>query len=279
MAVPTGVLWDRDPHTAAKHDMLREYLSAWFPIIASTHPSGGLAYVDAFAGPGEYKDGSLGSPLLALAQASRGDVLSHGTVEKVILIEAQRNRLDHLEELIEDRYPQSRRSPLLQVHAEHGDCRQVLIPALAQRGVTRGPIFANLDGWGVDTPMGLVRHIGRMNTAEVLITFKPDWFWRFVNAPESAAGDRVFGDGQWRTVASSGAGEERKANLVTHYRDQLREAGFPFQLSFELIDEGGHGLFLVFGTGHELGVVRSGRRFGSAAESHICRSRHSDPLD
>ena len=34
MAVPTGVLWPRDPHTAAKHALLRCYTSAWFPIMA-----------------------------------------------------------------------------------------------------------------------------------------------------------------------------------------------------------------------------------------------------
>jgi len=55
MAVPTGTLWPRDPHTAAKHQMLFTYLQAWFPIIGSRFP--GLTYVDAFAGPGEYAGG------------------------------------------------------------------------------------------------------------------------------------------------------------------------------------------------------------------------------
>ncbi|MCY3924683.1 MAG: hypothetical protein OXG52_04105 [bacterium] len=34
MAVPTGILWERDPHTAAKHTLLRRYMLAWFPIMA-----------------------------------------------------------------------------------------------------------------------------------------------------------------------------------------------------------------------------------------------------
>lgn len=63
MAVPTTTLWAREPHTAAKHQMLSGYLQAWFPIIASTFGSGGLTYVDTFAGPGEYTGHELGSPL------------------------------------------------------------------------------------------------------------------------------------------------------------------------------------------------------------------------
>ena len=257
MAAPTGVLWDRDPHTAAKHRLLREYLSAWFPIIASRNPTRGLTYVDAFAGPGEYSDGSLGSPMIAMSQAFRGDVTQYGVAQRLIFIEDQANRFEHLCALIETKYPAGRRNSLIGIHTEHGDCRQLLIPALARHGVSAGPIFANLDGWGVDTPMSVVRHIGRMDTAEVLITFKPGWFWRFVNAPDPSAGDRVFGDSRWRAIAKEGVGgENKKRNLVTHYREQLHAAGFPLQLAFELLDEGGRELFLVYGTGHRLGIEK-----------------------
>lgn len=254
MAPPTGVLWDRDPHTAAKHQMLLEYLAAWFPIIASGH--GTLTYIDAFAGPGEYTDGSLGSPLIALSQALRGIVIRNNALQNLIFIEENGKRLEHLVALIENRYPASTRPHLVRVLPEKGDCRQILSGVLAKHALTEGPVFANLDGWGVDTPMSMVRQLGRMRSAEVLITFKPDWFWRFVNTPDPVAGDRVFGDAGWREIARSGGGEERKKNLVTHYRSQLTAAGFPYQLTFELVDEGGRGLFLVYATTHQLGVEK-----------------------
>ena len=33
MAAPSGVIWDLLPHTATKHEILRLYLGAWFPIL------------------------------------------------------------------------------------------------------------------------------------------------------------------------------------------------------------------------------------------------------
>ena len=52
------------PHTRGKHLVLRRYLDAWFPIMASSNRR--VLFVDGFAGPGEYKGGEEGSPLIAL---------------------------------------------------------------------------------------------------------------------------------------------------------------------------------------------------------------------
>lgn len=46
------VTWQIEAHTEAKHDILRYYLGAWFPILARAQRR--LIYVDGFAGPGEY---------------------------------------------------------------------------------------------------------------------------------------------------------------------------------------------------------------------------------
>ncbi len=69
MAVPTDVLWERDPHTAAKHTLLRRYLSAWFPIMAAQFRDTGITFLDAFAGPGEYTNSQESSPAIAMTQA------------------------------------------------------------------------------------------------------------------------------------------------------------------------------------------------------------------
>ena len=49
MAVPTGILWERDRHTAAKHTLLRRYMSAWFPIRAKQYRDIGITFFDGFA--------------------------------------------------------------------------------------------------------------------------------------------------------------------------------------------------------------------------------------
>jgi three-Cys-motif partner protein len=64
MAVPKETIWEIDLHTQAKHEILRRYLGAWFPILSRY--SGRIVYIDGFAGPGRYKGGEPGSPLVAL---------------------------------------------------------------------------------------------------------------------------------------------------------------------------------------------------------------------
>jgi hypothetical protein len=45
--------WPLDPHTLAKHEILRRYLYAWFPIMSCYN--GRLVFLDGFAGPGAYE--------------------------------------------------------------------------------------------------------------------------------------------------------------------------------------------------------------------------------
>ena len=60
------MLWDMPPRTKAKYDILTRYLQAWFAILAQDSSPGRFLYIDGFAGPGEYRDGEPGSPMLVL---------------------------------------------------------------------------------------------------------------------------------------------------------------------------------------------------------------------
>jgi three-Cys-motif partner protein len=99
MAKPTTTVWPIEEHTKAKHRILRGYLNAWLPIMASHH--GRLIYVDGFAGPGIYEGGEPGSPILAL-QA----YLEHAHREKItaeliyVFIEEDAKRYAQLREEI-----------------------------------------------------------------------------------------------------------------------------------------------------------------------------------
>ena len=256
MPTPTDTLWERDQHTAAKHQMLEGYLQAWFPIIASSFRRGGLTYVDAFAGPGEYIGGEIGSPLLALRHARRPDVSGHGSPIRLLFIEAREDRFEHLRGLIDTRHPPASRPQNWTLRQLHGRCEDLLIPALAEIRAGGAPLFVNFDGWGVDTPLSLVRHVGRYPSAEVLITFQAQWFVRFATQQDVAAGDRVFGGRDWRPLATCGTPPEKKRALTDLYRGKLGEAGFGHSLVFEMVDEGGHELLLVFGTTSDLGLEK-----------------------
>lgn len=256
MATPKTTLWERDPHTGAKHEMLGRYLEAWFRIIASSFRKDGLTYVDAFAGPGEYTGGEEGSPLIALAVARRRDVLEYRSPVRLLFIENSLSRVEHLNGLIGARCEPPPGSAQWELQTVHGRCEDVLIPALAAIGADKAPIFVNFDGWGVDTPMRLVRHVGRYPSAEVLVTFHTQWFLRFTSQQEVEAGDRVFGGKSWRRVAATGSPADKRRGLIDLYCKELIEARFSYSLVFEMVDESGHGFLLVYGTSNDTGLEK-----------------------
>ena len=65
----TAASWDLAAHTAAKLEILGAYLRAWFPIVGHSQSFDRIIYIDGFAGPGRYKKGEDGSPIIALKAA------------------------------------------------------------------------------------------------------------------------------------------------------------------------------------------------------------------
>ncbi|MBL3671187.1 three-Cys-motif partner protein TcmP [Streptomyces sp. M2CJ-2] len=63
MAVSKDAVWERDPHTAAKHDLLKQYLEAWAPILLSRNDV--ITYAEGFAGAGVYQGSDPDSPVIA----------------------------------------------------------------------------------------------------------------------------------------------------------------------------------------------------------------------
>ena len=68
MAAPKKTVWKLEPHTRAKHEILRRYLQAWM-VILSQGKFPEILYIDGFSGPGEYEEGEVGSPIIALETA------------------------------------------------------------------------------------------------------------------------------------------------------------------------------------------------------------------
>lgn len=252
MAPPTTVLWERDPHTAAKHQLLSRYLQAWFPIVAR-YSKGGVTYVDGFAGPGKYLNSDESSPTIALDQARRTEVAQWTNPLRLVFLEAKAARAEHLRTLVQHNYPSSALPALLDIEILNGTCQNDLLPALDRVGAWKGPVFANLDGWGVDTPFHVVKRIAENESSEVIVTFADAFFKRFATLDDNLTGDKVCGDTRWRQVADLPTAEKRPF-LVAEYRERLHSIGLAHTLTFEMIDEGGHTLFLIFGTSNLAGV-------------------------
>ena len=97
MSKITKTIWSIEPHTEAKHAILRKYLDAWLPII--TRWNGRVVYIDGFAGPGEYIGGEDGSPIIAI-KAVLEHKLSIGAETRMLFIEADKNRCEFLKQKI-----------------------------------------------------------------------------------------------------------------------------------------------------------------------------------
>src|SRR5574341_186890 len=90
-------IWKLGGHTAAKHRILRYYLDAWLPIMCSWCPK--LVMVDGFAGPGVYKGGEPGSPIIMLNAYLEHAARDRMSSELVYaFIEQDRARFNRLQE-------------------------------------------------------------------------------------------------------------------------------------------------------------------------------------
>src|SRR5881394_2232996 len=114
------VLWPLDDHTRAKHRVLRAYLDAWIPIMGQqalrmrdyTIGEPRLLLVDGFAGPGRYRDGEPGSPLIMLdALASHAALPRLGDLRFIYLfIEQDPRRVEHLRDEISELHAAAKRA-------------------------------------------------------------------------------------------------------------------------------------------------------------------------
>ncbi|XVQ85346.1 three-Cys-motif partner protein TcmP [Microbispora siamensis] len=259
MPAPQTPTWDCDPHTRAKHELLQRYLEAWFPILLQgPRARQSVTYAEGFAGPGIYKGGEPGSPVIALGVFLRRKQLLSGKRMNVILVEGDSTRLQRLKSEIGKSAAQYGGVPeSMNIEYHNGRCGDVLIPALNGAGVTTSPIFAFLDSWGgPDIPLDIARVIAKVPSSEVLVTFGTRFLMQFGNIEaHQEKGDVAFGGTSWRKVRNLPS-HQKKGYLVTAYRESLNAAGFPYVISFEMLDEGGHDLHLVYGTSSHKGLEK-----------------------
>lgn len=250
MATPKSVIWQRDPHTAEKHKLLRAYLNAWWPVLFQGGYRG-ATYAEGFAGPGEYHGDRDGSPVIAVRSLlDQTDALPPHTA-RFMLIDDDPRRLKHLRKRLADRCPDLPRSATVDIR--EGECATTLLPALDENQAWGEPVFAFLDPFNTAAPYEIVKRIAQNRSSEVLVTFMSDQLQRWARKEDPQQGDLMFGDGEWRHVAEQPSTEKPRW-LINLYRQRLKQAGFDYRLAFELVDEGGHAFFLVHGTKSEAGL-------------------------
>jgi len=135
------VVWQIDPHTRAKHRILQRYLQAWLPIMSSRNER--LVVVDGFAGPGVYKGGEPGSPIIALNAFLEHDYRSRITADlSYLFIDEDGRRLARLEKEIAKLSELPKQVVVHLVHGAFQDTFTEMLDDLQERGASLAPTFA-----------------------------------------------------------------------------------------------------------------------------------------
>lgn len=254
MATPKETLWELDPHTQAKHEILRRYLAAWFPILNKYHSR--IVYIDGFAGPGRYKGGEAGSPMIVLDVAVNHRKALGGEVV-FWFIEEREDRLEHLrQELADVDVPNHFR-----VVSESGKFHEKFDEVFNSIGVgknTLAPTFAFIDPFGFSgIPFSLIERLLTRKSCEAFVTFMADSINRFLAHPEEKVVQHIvdaFGTSEAIEIAN-GSGD-RVAKLRQLYQSKLMRVA-KYVRYFEMRDRQDRTqYYLFFATNNELGHLK-----------------------
>lgn len=261
-----SVLWPLDPHTAAKHRVLRAYLDAWLPIMGRQAQRVGddnprLLLVDGFAGPGRYARGEPGSPLIMLdALLSHKDFEEWTGVQFIFLfIEHDGGRVDHLRGEIDTlgELPDN-----VSVDVQPGEFEGVfsaVIDPIVEKGTHLIPTFAFIDPFGYSSAsMSITGRLLDFPRCETLFFLPMSFIHRFVGRPgQETALTSLFGTDEWRGAIPL-QGSARTTYLLELFERQLEQSGgVEYVRSFQLRTEDGKDYRLVFGLGHRTGLEKA----------------------
>lgn len=273
-------IWDLEPHTERKHEILRRHLEAWLPILGQTN--GRIVYIDGFAGPGVYSRGEPGSPVIAIQTALDHKLLPRMRAELVfVFIESRRDRAETLEAVLRDRFPKLPEKIKWEVHhASFSDTINEMLDDIEKQGGRLAPTFAFIDPFGfAGFPLAVVRRLLSYRACELLVTFMEGFVVRFLDEMRAATLDELFGTREWSQARDLTTSEERRNFILALYEEQLRkECGAKFVRSFEMVGTGGNVLYyLTFATRHIKGLEVMKRAMWKADPTG--RFRFSDRTD
>ena len=251
--------WDIKPHTKAKHEILRRYLGAWFPILSKW--SGRIIYLDGFAGPGIYSKGEDGSPVIALQTAEK-HVLSRqfaDTEMSFIFIEKAPAIAKKLEEVLTNRFPNLPKNIKYTIipGAEFAPTFESVLDKLDEQNAKLAPTFAFIDPFGFsDFPMSLISRLLNCERCEVFITFMAGFVRRFNDKAREPALNELYATEEWKKIHEIADSDQKEKFLVSLYERQLRKlGGAKYVRSFGMMSANNQIIYyLVFATKHLKGL-------------------------
>lgn len=248
-------IWHPEPHTQAKHEILKRYLQAWLPIMSKYN--GRILYIDGFAGPGEYSKGEPGSPVIAINAAKEHKLKLNAEI-LFWFIEAREDRYNHLKSILRDiDLPDNMKYEL--ECSKFDETLSSLLDYLDEQKKKLAPAFVFIDPFGYSsTPFSLVKRIMENRKCEVLITFTQRSIieWGAAKSDQYQHLDLLFGTAEWREMLEIDTPSDKKEFLQQLYKKQLEEeAKIKYVRFFEMINKFNQPeYFLFFGTNNLKGL-------------------------
>jgi len=254
MGKTLGTVWDLEPHTAKKHEILRRYCEAWLPIMARWNSR--VLYIDGFAGPGKYSKGEDGSPVIVL-KAARDHTYQIKSEFVCLFIEAERPRFRHLEKVLEEIRPTlTSNIKFTAVHGVFNEQMTQVFNLLQEQKKTRAPTLVFVDPFGFShTPFSTIAKIMENQKCETIVNFMYEEINRFLSHSDHAGNfDALFGTQAWRQVLEITNPDERLRFVHDLYLEQLRAAA-KYVRSFQMVNRGNRtDYFLFFATNDLTGL-------------------------
>lgn len=253
MSDVTSTIWELEPHTEAKHAILRKYLDAWIPILTKHHRR--VIFIDGFAGPGEYKGGEDGSPVIAIKSVIEHKIKIQSEIV-FLFVENDKKRFEFLEgKLKKMSLPGN-----IKYECKNGEFAEVvggILDELSKTGGNIAPTFVFIDPFGFKGfPYNLISKIMENEGCEVLVNFMFEEITRFIELPQNeSVCTLLFGTEKWKEVKGK-KGEERLKFLHELYKEQLRKLA-KYVVSFKMVNKfNKEDYFLFFATNHILGLKK-----------------------
>lgn len=279
MAKKLPLLWDLQPHTAAKHVILREYLRAWMRIMTLGFNTNQVAvFIDGFSGPGEYSKGEDGSPIIALKESITycNQLPNIKPQLRFLFIEGDKKRFENLKRKVMELFNETDASKFEGKECEYipdaydnfviylinGKFEDEMKKILKELNGEMAPAFAFVDPFGFkDISYEIIRDILKNDRSEVFVNFMYEDINRFLKIPSlQKSYHRLFGTDKWQEILEhldEYSAEERRYFLHALYKEQLHEAGLKYVISFEMKNEkNATEYFLYYGTNHIKGLEK-----------------------
>ena len=204
-----------------KHELIRQYLAGWFPILGSW--SGRVLYLDTHAGRGAHAAGQLGSPLIALQT-----LLGHR--HRARLLRRCEFRFIFIERDAANKAALDREvanlgtlPPGIEIESRSGDCFEALgsiLGYLREASSQMAPAFIFVDPYGFRVPGALLAELMRAGRVELFVNV----IWRELDMEirQGQMGrvgaapvlDEIFAGYKWRDRIVSDDFDERAEQCV-----------------------------------------------------------------